>query len=138
MKVGVTGYSGKKFDEDMGKQLLEIAFAIIEKFDANGKQIEVVSGYTDMGIPALAYRLAQKKNYATVGIACSKAEENECYPVDKAIIVGDDWGDESETFLDYIDILVRIGGGDQATEETKTFKDKGKKVYEFDLPFIKE
>jgi hypothetical protein len=56
------------------------------------------------------------------------------YPVDvPPIIVGDNWGDESKTFLDSIDMLVRVGGGKQSLEECNEAKKQGIKVVEYDL-----
>lgn len=135
INIGVVGYSDAKFDEGIAKCLLHIAFDIIEQ-NHPSKKYTVVSGLTDMGIPAIAYRLASKCGWKTVGVACSKANDYDCYDVDEKIIVGDDWGDESDTFLDKIDVLIRVGGGEQSFKECKTAKDKKniQKVYEFDLP----
>lgn len=88
---------------------------------------------TNIGIPALAYQEAIKRNWKTIGIACTKASEYDLFPVDKKIIIGNEWGDESETFIDSIDILIRIGGGKQSLKETEIFKTLNKLVIEFDL-----
>jgi len=136
MKIGVVGYSGAKFNEDIAKALLAIAFRVVEE-NHEAKEYTLVSGLTDMGIPALAYRMADKNGWRTVGIACEKAHENPCYDVDEEIIEGKEWGDESKTFLNYIDVLVRIGGGKQSIKETETAKKKDIPVYEYDLPEIK-
>ena len=135
INIGVVGYSGGKFDEKIAKALMAIALDIVEENHPD-KEYALVSGFTDMGIPAIAYRMADKRDWRTVGIACSKADENPCYDVDESIIEGDDWGDESETFLNAIDVFVRIGGGKQSLEETEKAKSKKniKAVYEFDLP----
>jgi len=121
MKLGIVGYSSGKFDEDQAK--IMILKGIMQAELETDKMIsELVSGLTDQGIPGLAYHLVEDMDIRTVGIACSKASDYECFPVDQEIIVGDDWGDESETFLDYIDALVRVGGGDQSLSEVKQFK----------------
>ncbi len=52
-------------------------------------------------------------------------------------MIGDEWGDESEKFLDSIDVLVRIGGGKQSMAEVKKAKEMGIKVIEHELE-IKE
>ena len=132
--IGVVGYSAMKFDEDMAILLLAQGLDLLTK---GHEKVEIVSGLTDLGIPSLAYHIAKDRAYRTVGIACKKAFENDLFPVDDQIIVGEEWGDESETFLDYIDALVRIGGGEQSIDETKKAKDKGLPVYEYDLPEIK-
>jgi len=136
INVGVVGYSGGKFNEDIAKALLAIALDIIEQ-NHKSKNYTLVSGYTDMGIPALAYRMAEKRGWKTMGIACEKAHDNPTYNVDSFIIEGKEWGDESKKFLDTIDVLIRIGGGKQSMEETETAKKENIPVYEFDLPEIK-
>ena len=135
MKLGIVGYSSGKFDEAEAKLL--ILKGIMQTELTTGKLIsELVTGLTDQGIPGLAYHLVDDMDIKTIGIACSKASDYPCFDVDQEIIVGDDWGDESETFLDYIDALVRIGGGPQSMEETKAFKALKPKasIVEFELP----
>ena len=133
MNIGVVGYSGGKFDEDIAKALLAIALDVVEE-NHDAKEYTLVSGYSDMGIPALAYRMAEKRGWKTMGIACKQAFDNPLYDVDDFIIEGDEWGDESEKFLKNIDLLIRVGGGKQSLEETERAKNKNLPVYEFDLP----
>ena len=133
LKIGVIGYSIQKFNETEAIKILREAYDAIDK-QYSGKSKAVVSGLTNIGIPALAYREAIARSWQTMGIACSKANNYDCFPVDKKIIVGNEWGDESSTFLESIDVLVRIGGGKQTIEETALFKKSGKVVLEYDLP----
>ena len=121
MKIGVVGYSAGKFSQEIAERLVDIGFEYME-ISTGEHQFEIVSGYTDLGIPALAYRHATAAGHRTVGIACKKAEEYDCYPTDETIIVGDNWGDESETFLKSIDGLIRIGGGPQSFKEATLFR----------------
>lgn len=65
-KVGVIGYSKQKFDKAKAKKLLRQGF---RKFDVKAGD-EVVSGLTDLGIPAIAYRLADEVGATTIGIVC--------------------------------------------------------------------
>jgi nitrogenase molybdenum-iron protein alpha/beta subunit len=136
MKIGVVGYSSAKFNEDVAKALIAISFDTVEV--EHGDDHIIVSGLTDLGIPALAYREAKKRGWKTKGIACKKAEEYDLYPVEETEIVGDDWGDESETFLNDIEVLIRIGGGEQSMDETQKAKDKKIPVFEYDLPEKKD
>lgn len=89
-----------------------------------------------MGIPALAYREAVKKGWKTVGIACEKAKEYDLFDVDEKHIVGKEWGDESESFLDMIDMMIKVGGGKQSKEEAEKAKKMGKLVFEYELELI--
>jgi len=130
MKIGIIGYSGQKFDEEQGKKLIELGLSNlgIQDYDI------IVSGLTNLGIPKLAYEIATEREMKTVGIACNLAKDYDLFPVDEKILVGDKWGDESETFLNYIEALIKVGGGKQSEEEYKRFK--GPK-FEFDLPATK-
>lgn len=124
LNIGVIGYSKQDFDQEKAKKHIVKALDKIEE-KYNSKNYCIVSGYTDLGIPALAYREAEERGHKTIGIACSKAEQYKTYPVDKKEIVGSKWGDESEHFLKEIDCLVRIGGGEQSKEEIQKAKEKG-------------
>ncbi len=132
IKIGVVGYSSKKFDVDLAKKFLNDTFNRIEEKYPN-KQIVIVSGLTNLGISGLTYNIAKKRGYNTVGIACSKANEYECFPVDKKIIVGEYWGKESSTFIEYIDIAIMVRGGKQSLEEINQIKKRDKPVYEYNL-----
>jgi hypothetical protein len=44
------------------------------------------------------------------------------FPVDQRWIVGDRFGDESQVFVDYIDALIRVGGGTQSRAEVELFR----------------
>ena len=138
IKVGVVGYSAKKFDVEKAKSLISEAFNEIEKNISNVKNFDCVSGLTNVGIPALAYKEAKDRGWKTTGIACKKAIEYEQFDVDNKIIVGENWGDESETFLSNIDVLVKVGGGEQSKNEFKIAKEKGIPCLEYDLELIKE
>ena len=138
--VGVVGYSAKKFDVNLATEYLKDAFTHVSHLVDiyHQENIYIVSGYTNMGIPALAYSLAESFDWKTIGLACKKAFENGCYPVDKQIIVGDNWGDESDTLINLCDIMIRVGGGPQAMKEIKMFKERypDKLVIEYDLEAI--
>jgi len=130
--VGIMGFSGQKFDLRLAGEHLNDAFVEIQRrFPDN--EIVIVSGYTNLGIPAMAYALAKKLGWKTAGIACSKAMEYDCYPCDKVQIVGNNWGDESPTFLKECLIFIRVGGGKQTIKETASAKAMGKLVIEHDL-----
>jgi len=133
IKIGVVGYSAQKFDEPEAVRMLREAYDTIDSQYA-GKSKAVVSGLTDLGIPALAYREAVSRDWRTVGVACSKAKDYDCFPVDEEQIVGNEWGDESPTFLKSLDVLVRVGGGKQSMRETAEFRESGRPVFEYDLP----
>jgi len=137
LRIDVVGYSDKKFDKKMAKDLLSDCFDEIEKKNED-KEFIVVSGLTNLGIPALAYEEAVRRGWGTAGIACKKAEEYELFDCDDVRLIGEEWGDESETFLNDISVLVKIGGGKQSKEEFVNAKEMGIITYEKDLPETKK
>ena len=86
--------------------------------------VEIVSGYTNSGIPKIAYELADKYEFKTVGFSAKQALKvsSGTYPVSKVILEGERFGEESHEFINYIDHLIRIGGGPQSRKETELFK----------------
>lgn len=135
LRIGVNDYSSQKFDSERATQMINEAYDILER-DYKGFEKVVVSGLTDLGIPGIAYRVAVNRGWKTVGIACTKADRYACFPVDEKIIVGENWGDESQTFLNSIDVLVRIGGGKQTMKECAEWESKGKPFIQYDLEAI--
>jgi hypothetical protein len=132
IRIGVVGYSDKKFDKEVARGLIKKAFDKIAE-DKDASEFTVVSGWTNLGIPALAYEEAKKRGWKTKGIACKKAQDFELFKVDEGVLIGDEWGDESATFLEGLGVLVRIGGGKQSKAETAKAKEMKIKVIEMDL-----
>lgn len=132
-RIGVVGHSPVYFNRQEAQKLLESQIVQAVKQAPKDHKISIVSGLTNFGIPAVAYKVAEEKGYHTVGYACSQAEDFACFPVDKKHIIGDNWGDESEEFLSNIDVLIRIGGGKQSKEEIKKAKELDLPVYEEEL-----
>ncbi len=125
MKIGVVGFSRPQFDQKIAKELLrESIDSFMEGRDL--ATIEIISGLTNVGVPKLAYELAVEKGIITVGISAKRAlsVKSGIFPCDKQIIAGQNFGDESAIFIDYIDCLIRVGGGIQSRNEVKLFKDK--------------
>lgn len=123
IKFGVVGFSRNQFDKKAAHQILDQLFKAINEKHA-GKEIEIVSGYTNSGVPKIAYELADEYGFATVGFSAEQAlsVRSGVYPVQKVILKGKRFGDESEAFVRYIDGLIRVGGGKQSRTETEIFK----------------
>ena len=132
INVGLVGYSAQKFDEDIAKDLIREAFDWVEN-EFEGKSFCVISGLTDLGIPALGYREADKRGWETAGVAPEEAKQYDCYDVDEEIIVGKKFGDESDKFLSMLDVLVKIGGGKQSKAEFKKAQEMNIKTWEGEL-----
>ncbi len=149
LRIGVVGYSGRKFDEDIARARLKRILADqLENRELDPARVEVVSGLTNIGVPRIAYELAEEQGMKTVGISASRALTS-CagtWPVDKQIIIGRNYGDESEEFVGYIDILIRIGGGAQSLAEAEMFRKRfdhdaaslANCLIEVELPELKE
>lgn len=133
LKVGLVGYCHPNFDETEAKRLVAVALDKIIDDYPGVEVFTLVSGLTDIGVLALGYRAAKKRGWMTMGIACAKARSYGRYNVDESIIVGDEWGDETERFLKECNVLVRIGGGKQSHREAKLFAERGGKVYAYEL-----
>lgn len=131
-KLGFIGYSAQDFDKVAAKIIIDECLKdVVYAFG----DVEVVSGYTNLGIPALAYEAAAKRGLTTVGIACMKAFKYDRFPCDKFTIdpLWENWGDESATFINYCDSFVRVGGGPQSMKEVELIKAAGKSIKEYNL-----
>ena len=155
-RIGVVGYCPPtKYDERKSLEHLEEAFDRVEA-DFPDRRIVVVSGATNVGVLAQAYRLATERGYETGGVACKKAADFDLFPMTETpIIVGKNWGAESPVFVNGIDAIkdvdsekvreylnhphygldamVRIGVGPQSIREATMIREMGKPTYEFDL-----
>ncbi len=123
LRIGVVGFSRSQFDQKMAIIILRNIFEKLTK-GKNLSEFEIVSGYTNAGVPRLAYRIADEMGIETVGFSARQAlrVRSGVYPVKKEILVGERFGEESEKFIEYIDLLVRVGGGSQSRKEVEMFK----------------
>lgn len=127
IKYGIVGFSRNQFNQETATQILKDLFHQIKE-KHKGKEIEIVSGYTNSGVPKIAYELASKLGFVTIGFSAEQAltVKSGVYAVDKVILVGKHFGDESEAFVQYIDALIRVGGGKQSKREVELFKELNK------------
>ena len=125
IKIGIVGFSRNQFDKKAAYVKLEKILNDLTK-DKDKAIFEIVSGYTASGVPLIAYKIADKLGLKTVGFSANQAKNvrSGVYSVQKVILVGEKFGDESQSFIDYIDVLVRIGGGKQSRHEVALFKIK--------------
>jgi hypothetical protein len=136
LNIGIVGFSNEsKYKKTDGVQAVKAAFDNIQELFPN-RDIHIVSGLTNVGIPRIAYEQAVKREWKTVGIAPTEAEDYELFPVDEAIIVGKKFGDESEVFIDYIDVLIKLGGGKQSEKEVEMATDQHIPVMNMDTYFV--
>lgn len=157
VRIGVVGYCPPtNYDEEKALRCLEEAFNRIE-IDFPKSNILIVSGVTNVGVLAQAYKLATERGFGTGGVACEKATHYDLFSTtERPVIVGQNWGDESTIFINGIkeiaqvdpnkvaqysdhphyglDALIRIGVGPQSMREAEMMTKMGKVTYEFDLP----
>lgn len=126
MKIGVVGFSQDNIDHELAREILTRSFHQLIERHKHHEPIEIVSGLTNIGIPKIAYQIADELGFIKVGISAERALHVKCgiYPVDQQIIEGNEFGDESMTFIDYIDFLIRVGGGKQSHREVNLFIEK--------------
>lgn len=125
MKIGFCSYSETSFDIQKANEIIKTIKQNISDDD------EIVSGATMYGIPKLVYNYFNKNK--KIGIMCKQGYDCELYPCDVIYSIGDNWGDESEFFIKYIDVLYKIGGGKQSIKEMKMAKERGIPVIEYYL-----
>ena len=134
IKIGFVGYSYGKFSLRKAKKILGEIFDNIKKtYKPRYELIEIVTGATALGIPKLVYQFAEQEGYKTVGVMCKDGYNYPLYPCDKIVAIGDNWGDESEAFINYIDILYKVGGGNQSAHELEMAKKAHKPTFEYEL-----
>lgn len=117
--VGITGFSASappEFSpEDARAELKNIFTQLKEKY---GDKLVISSGATMLGVPKIAYELCDELKIKCMGVACEKAREYPLANMHYFVPVGQNWGDESATFLQTADELIALGGGEQARRET--------------------
>ena len=134
--IGVVGYSEGVFDEDTARDYIAKFFDVIgTNYATPGHSICVSSGWSNQGIPKLAYEEATRRGWITAGVACSKIFDYPRFPVNAEKVVGTEWGDESAEFIGDLDCLLRIGGGEQSRKEVRMFYEAYpyKPIFEMEL-----
>ena len=146
LRIGVVGFSRPHFDHSVASTLIAKGIQhILQEHNVQPIECELVSGLTNVGIPKLAYEYASSLNMRTVGVSARSALRARCgiYPVDQQVIVGNKYGDESQTFVNSIDVLLRVGGGPQSRHEVELFKERYKgdapnalpRLFEYELDY---
>ena len=115
-------------DETLSDGAIISALDLINKLHF-GEDITLVSGLTDVGIMRVGYRFARNLGWTLFGVTSGKAI-SKGYPlfeVDHQEIIGDNWGDESESFIAYAKTatcyFINVAGGDQAGREEQMVRE---------------
>lgn len=137
LNIGVVGYCPpSRFDENEARRMINEGYDQFQERHP-GREIRIISGLTNVGVLKIAYEEARKRRWEITGITNeTAAREYELFPVDSQTIVGKTWGDESQTFVDAIDGILRVGGGPQSKREVQQIRERGGEVIEFELEKI--
>jgi len=139
--VGVAGFSGQwspaKLEADPA--LKAAAGAATEALrehlkklkDEHGDNLIVSSGATMEGVPKIIYDICAEEGIAAMGVACEKAFNYPLGTMKYLVIEGQNWGDESPSFLKTSDEFVLLGGGGQAKREAIAASQEGKQIAVF-------
>jgi hypothetical protein len=136
-RVGVVGFSAQPFDEALARawmaEALDALAALAPDPAARGA-LTLVTGLTDVGMNAIAHRLARERGHALASVSSLAALEWPCFGVERAHLVGERWGEESEAFVGSLDAFLRVGGGPQSVREEAMARARGLPTWAFDLP----
>ena len=139
--VGVTGFSGQwdaskvaadpALQEDVARATVMIHELLLQLKQQFGDRLVISTGATMPGVPGLFYDACEHLGITAMGVACEKAADYQLGKMRYLIIEGNDWGQESPTFLETSDEIVMIGGGGQAKREAIAAAASGKIVTVF-------
>jgi hypothetical protein len=137
----VTGFSGQWADSKLeGDAVLKsdsvaAAAALREKLvelkAEHGSALVISSGATNEGVPKIIYQLCEELRIKAMGVTSEKAFDYQLGTMEYLIVVGENWGDESPTFLNTSDEILMLGGGGQAKREAIAADQMGKRVTVF-------
>lgn len=120
--IGVVGFSGSwrhNPREGAAAIALQTLHALFEAERAQHPELWCVSGATNLGVPALAYQAADALGLQAVGFTAEAARGYPLARLDRLVVVGRRFGDESEAFVSACDALWMIGGGPQSEAEAR-------------------
>jgi hypothetical protein len=139
--VGVAGFSGQwapgKLEADPGLKAKADAATValrehlLKLKEQYGDKLVVSSGATMEGVPKIIYDICAVEGIPAMGVACEKAFDYPLGTMKYLVIEGQNWGDESPSFLRTSDELVLLGGGGQAKREAIAASQQGKTISVF-------
>lgn len=141
--VGIVSTSGSVTDTHRLGRVVDPLFQGVQRktwYDRTGLHNTVVlGGMTAAGGIHRTYDAALKAQLATAGIMTWKGADYQLVRgVKEMIIVGEDWGQESDDFVDLVDVMVVLGPpkGKQGWDEAVRAMQKGKPVVIMHDPFL--
>lgn len=128
--VGVVGFCGPWHHSWRPDAEQVTARALGALFDQapSGHRTWCVSGATATGVSGVAYRAARDRDLRCVGVAPLEAAQYPLAELDRLVVVGDRFGDESSVFVHSCDAFWMLGGGTQAEAEMRLASALGKPI----------
>lgn len=133
IRIGVIGYGSRIFNVKHARRLLEFAIDTALAQAENVTSVEIVTDLIFDGVPAIAYTLAEERGYRCAGYSCELSRYYGLYPADRCVVVGVSWADARAAMLDNIDVLIRIGGDNEALRMAILFERRGGTTIELEL-----
>jgi hypothetical protein len=94
----------------------------------HGDRLVMCSGATNIDVPGLAYTLCARHGITAAGITAGAAIRYRLARMDRLVVVGRRFGDESAVFVAQCDAFVVLGGGPQSAQECRMAGEAGKPV----------
>ncbi|MDX6769170.1 MAG: hypothetical protein SF051_06530 [Elusimicrobiota bacterium] len=118
--IGMVGFSGRKSDEAATQEVWEGAVESLIERGVSPEDIALVGGFTNLGSIKAGYEAGRKfPGVELQGISSAKSMDYVTAMVQKALLVGREFGTESPVFLDLIDFVIGTGGGGQGEKELR-------------------
>ena len=103
--VGIIGPKTKDYDNT---ESYIIQSLLDEAISAEDVQFAIATSMIDIGMNAVAHRWAWNRGIPVIGVTTPKCWEFPCWMAQKRIIVGEDWGDENQSFVAILNALVKF------------------------------
>jgi len=136
--MGFVSTSGSVTDTH---RLERIAYPLMHGIDSSRvspHKIVPLGGLTDLRGISVGYSAARMAGFETAGIMSWEGTDLPLSKgVNEMIIVGDEWSDESDDFLDLIDILLVLEPGRQGRDEARAAAARGIPVVILDDPILR-
>ena len=127
--VGVVGYSGDLSRNERDDAEVVVRTALCKLFrvmlESNDGPVWCISGATDLGVPRIAYQEAKRLGCLSVGVTAEAAKTHPLADLDLLSVIGEKFGDESDSFISALDHLCVLGGGQQSLAECKLASERG-------------
>jgi hypothetical protein len=131
--VGVIGSRETDVNDDVLFELIDDMFdEIVDEFiiDGDFEQIAIASKAIDSGVHKIAFKIAEERGFTTIGLVDGE-EEIPSYPTDEIVVATND--EDDDFFIDYIDVLIRVGSDGDTSATTEMAEAEDIPIFEEDI-----